>query len=69
MKYFVFTPSENLCNIEIGQEFQLDGDKRWFVLLERNALSCIVATETWWDEVKNFFGGRNVKRDRDTITD
>lgn len=57
MRYFVFKPSERLCDIEIGQEFQLKSDGKWYILLKRDILSCVIARETWWDKVKRFLRG------------
>ncbi len=57
MKYFIFRPSENLCEVEVGQEFQLESDGLWYVLLQRNSLECIIARETWLDKVGRFIRG------------
>jgi hypothetical protein len=64
MKYFIFKPGENLCDVEIGQEFRLKNDGRWYVLLQRNIIHCVVGRETWWDIVRRFFKGekKNVNR-------
>ena len=63
MRYFIFTPGENLCHVDIDQEFQLDNGK-WYILLKRTATHCVVGQETWLDKLGRFIRGETHERSR-----